>query len=181
MHGDERELKAAGEEAEHQQHVGAMPEGFDKRLLERLRARRDGEVARTRRRQRDRSGNTSSIMPANINSVLCQANASIRPTASGENRNCPNEPAAVPAPKAIERQLSGTSLPSAPTTIGNEQPERPKPISTPAERSSVSVVVLVADPGQPVGDRPFVDARLARDAVEVVGRLLVGRQDGHAR
>ena len=51
-----------------------------------------------------------------------------------------------------------------------------EPARLPARR----VLVLVADPGQPVGDRPLVDARLARDAVEVVGRLLVGRQDGHA-
>ena len=32
MHGDEGELEAAGEEAEHQQHVAAMPERLDQRL-----------------------------------------------------------------------------------------------------------------------------------------------------
>ena len=69
--------------------------------------------------------------------------------ASGENRNWPNEPAAVPAPNAKQRQLSGTSLPSAPITIGNEQPARPKPISTPAERSSISVDRAVRHPGKP--------------------------------
>ena len=33
MHGDECELEAAGEEAEHQQHIGAMAEGFGQRAL----------------------------------------------------------------------------------------------------------------------------------------------------
>ena len=33
MHGDEGELEAAGEEAEHQQHVAAMAEGLAQRLL----------------------------------------------------------------------------------------------------------------------------------------------------
>ena len=36
MHGDEGELEAAGEEAEHQQHVGAVAEGFGERGPERL-------------------------------------------------------------------------------------------------------------------------------------------------
>ena len=31
MHGDEGELKAAGEEAEHQQHIGAVAEGLRQR------------------------------------------------------------------------------------------------------------------------------------------------------
>ena len=34
MHGDEGELEAAGEEAEHQQHVAAVPEGFRQRVPE---------------------------------------------------------------------------------------------------------------------------------------------------
>ena len=34
MHGDEGELEAASEEAEHQQHIGAMAEGFGERGLE---------------------------------------------------------------------------------------------------------------------------------------------------
>jgi hypothetical protein len=55
----------------------------------------------------------------------------------------------VPAPKAIERQLSGTSLPSAPTTSWNEQPERPKPISTPAESVSMLGVVEYAISSSP--------------------------------
>ena len=69
-----------------------------------------------------------------ISSVVCQPKLSIKLTAIGEKRNCPNEPAAVPAPNANERQLSGTSLPSAPMIAGMAQPDRPKPISTPAER-----------------------------------------------
>ena len=39
MHGDEENLEAAGEEAEHQQHVAAMTEGLGERLRDRLLAR----------------------------------------------------------------------------------------------------------------------------------------------
>ena len=39
-------------------------------------------------------------MPAKINSAVCQEKLSISACASGENRNWPNEPAAVPAPNA---------------------------------------------------------------------------------
>ena len=53
MHGDEGELEAAGEEAEHQQHIGAMAEGFRERRLERLLVG-DGHVRRRRRRRRER-------------------------------------------------------------------------------------------------------------------------------
>ena len=80
------------------------------------------------------SGTISSSRPAKISSVARQPNASIRPTPSGENRNWPNEPAAVPAPKASERQLSGSSLPNDEMIRLNEQPDSPKPISTPLER-----------------------------------------------
>ena len=80
------------------------------------------------------SGMIGSSITAKMSSVLRQPTLSIRPTASGENRNWPNEPAAVPAPKPMVRQLSGRSLPNAPITSPNEQPPRPKPIITPAER-----------------------------------------------
>ena len=46
MHGDELELKAAGEEPDHQQHVGAIRQGLDKCLLERLLCRRTFGVDR---------------------------------------------------------------------------------------------------------------------------------------
>ena len=45
----------------------------------------------------------------------------MKPTASGENRNWPNEPAAVPRPKASERHSGGISLPNAPSTSVNER------------------------------------------------------------
>ena len=107
-------------------------------------------------------------MPANTNSAVCQENASISPCASGENRNCPNEPAAVPAPNAKARQLSGTSLPSAPITIGNEQPARPKPMITPAERSSASVELRVAIQARPMRIEDCAGAQHAHRA-ETVG------------
>ena len=72
------------------------------------------------------SGSTSSRPAANIRSAGCQPNASISTRASGENRNCPNEPAAVPAPSASERHASGTSLPNAESTRLNEQPGEPE-------------------------------------------------------
>jgi hypothetical protein len=65
----------------------------------------------------------------------------INETPSGANRNCPNEPAAVPAPNDTERHCSGTSLPNAETMRLNEQPDNPKPISTPTVRLSVTGVV----------------------------------------
>ncbi len=81
------------------------------------------------------------INAANISSVVCQPNEPISATASGENRNWPNEPAAVPKPNAVERHSGGTSLPSAPTTMVKAQPDRPKPIRTPADKVSISGVV----------------------------------------
>ncbi len=78
------------------------------------------------------------MLHAKIMSVCCQPNASMRPTASGEYRNWPNEPAAVPRPKANVRHCGGTSLPNAASTTGNEQPDSPKPMSTPADISSIS-------------------------------------------
>ena len=71
-----------------------------------------------------------------ITSVSCQPNRSISATASGENRNWPNEPAAVPAPNAKLRHDGGISLPNAPITIVNEAPASPKPMITPAVRCS---------------------------------------------
>ena len=53
MDRDESELEAAGEEAEHQQHIGAMAERFRQRRLERLLVG-DGNIRRRRRRRRDR-------------------------------------------------------------------------------------------------------------------------------
>ena len=73
-------------------------------------------------------------MPAKISSVACHPTLSIRLTPSGENRNCPNDPAAVPAPKEIVRQLSGRSFPNDEMIRLNEQPVSPKPISTPEVR-----------------------------------------------
>ena len=137
MHGDEEELEAAGEEAEHEQHVAAVPERLGQRLPTACRGApvaADAAPACRGAASANDSGRISSRMAAKISSVCCQPIASIRPTASGENRNCPNEPAAVPAPNAIDRHSGGISLPKAPITRVNEQPASPKPISTPADR-----------------------------------------------
>ena len=80
------------------------------------------------------NGMISSKRPAKISSVVRQPNTWIRYTPSGENRNCPNEPDAVPSPKENDRQLSGRSLPNDEMMRLNEHPERPKPISTPLDK-----------------------------------------------
>jgi hypothetical protein len=57
MHGNEGELEAAGEEAEHQKVIAAVAEGFRQRLFERLRTRGPGPAGfagRRRQRQRER-------------------------------------------------------------------------------------------------------------------------------
>ena len=78
---------------------------------------------------------------AKVTSVSCHPTAPMRDTVSGAYRNWPNEPAAAPPPKASERQRSGRSLPKADSTMLNEQPARPKPMKTPADRLSISGVV----------------------------------------
>src|SRR5436305_13592968 len=80
------------------------------------------------------SGNTSNIKNANTISACCQPKLSISATPNGANTNCPNEPAAVPAPSPMPRHSDGNNLPNAESTRLNEQPDRPKPISTTAPR-----------------------------------------------
>src|SRR5712675_843989 len=87
------------------------------------------------------SGMISSIRPANTVSAVCQPKLSIIATPNGANRNCPNDPAAVPAPSATPRRSGGSSLLKADSTRLNEQPESPKPIKTPALISSDNGVV----------------------------------------
>ncbi len=85
MHGDELQLKAAGEEAEHEQNVGAVGERFataHAAAIARLRlscASADGGVASA-----NDSGSTASMLTAKIISVCCQPNVSISATATGE-------------------------------------------------------------------------------------------------
>ena len=81
MHGDEEELEAAGEEAEHQQHVAAVAEGLGQRLLSAIcvaarAAAATGAFARGVASASD-SGMISSTTPAKITSVCCQPKSSI--------------------------------------------------------------------------------------------------------
>ena len=120
-----------------------MAERFRQRGLERLlvaRQARSTDVAGGVASASD-SGTISSIRQANTVSAACQPKLSIIATPNGANRNCPNEPAAVPAPSAKPRFSGGSSLLNADSTRLNEQPDRPKPIRTPAPRSSESGVV----------------------------------------
>src|SRR5215471_13727594 len=86
------------------------------------------------------NGSTASMLTAKIMSVCCQPYWSMSITNSGEYRNCPNDAAAVPKPKPIERHSGGSSLPNVATIIMNEVPDRPKPISAPAEMSSTGAL-----------------------------------------
>ena len=86
MHGDEGELEAAGEEAEHQQNIGAVPERLGRGLLHRLRsaaAARAGRAPRGAISVSD-SGTIRSSRQEKISSVVCQPKLSIRLTAIGE-------------------------------------------------------------------------------------------------
>ena len=76
MHGDEQELEAAGEEAEHQQHVRAVPEGFGQRIAQRLlAARRAGRRSRIAGvRNAAASGMMLSVMSPKPTSACCQPN-----------------------------------------------------------------------------------------------------------
>jgi len=82
------------------------------------------------------SGTATSIRQANTVKAGCQPKLSSMATPNGANTNCPNEPAAVPAPSATPRHSGGRSFPKADSTRLNEQPDRPKPIKTPALTSS---------------------------------------------
>ena len=116
MHGDERELEAAGEEAEHEQHIGAM-----RRMLRRAPAGATASAAAPAptfgrsAASRARAPSAHEQHAARRRSAACSASRPrpISATASGENRNWPNEPAAVPAPNAEVRHSSGSSLPNA--------------------------------------------------------------------
>ena len=83
MHGDELQLEAAGEEAEHEQNIGAVGKSFAQRVPQRLRFAlmrvAEGGVANA-----SDSGSTPSMLTAKITSVCCQPNVSISATATGE-------------------------------------------------------------------------------------------------
>ena len=109
MHGDEGELKPAGEETEHQQHVGAVAEGFAlSACLNDCCCMTGPSLAATAGvASASDNGITSSIRAANTVRADCQPKLSISATPKGANRNCPNEPAAVPAPSAMPRHSGG--------------------------------------------------------------------------
>src|SRR5829696_8331135 len=68
------------------------------------------------------SGRMTSTITAKPTSVWCHPTVSMSTLAVGRNRNCPSEPAAVLAPNAMGRQLSGRSLPN---TLMTRLPEQP--------------------------------------------------------
>ncbi len=85
VHGDERKLETAGEEAEHQQHVGAMCECFAQRLAAAIAAPLSRPPAwRPASPEPTTTAARASMLTAKIVSVCCQPNVSISATATGE-------------------------------------------------------------------------------------------------
>src|SRR5690349_14966024 len=69
------------------------------------------------------NGMINSISAEKTTSAVCQPKLSIMATPTGANRNWPNEPAAVPAPRAKPRLSAGSSFVKADRTRLKEQPE----------------------------------------------------------
>src|SRR5258708_12409769 len=82
------------------------------------------------------SGIASSISAANTVNAGCQPKLSISATPIGANRNCPNDPAAVPAPTAMPRHSAASNLPNAASTTLNEHPHNPNPTTSPPPTST---------------------------------------------
>ena len=141
VHGDEDELETAGENTDSQQHIGAVAEGLGERLPLRLpvAACVGRRRARRHRRAASDSGSTASTIDGEdqrapvASRTLSSARRRAARTGTGRTSRPP-----CPAPNAIERHFGGRILPKAPSTTMNEQPARPKPISTPADRSSIA-------------------------------------------
>ena len=74
----------------------------------------------------------------------------------------------MPKPKASERHSGGNSLPNAASTTMNEQPDSPKPISTPAETSSIGALAACAISARPAA-YISAPAHSTRDGAEAVG------------
>ena len=112
MDGDERELEAAGEEAEHQQHVAAVAERFRQRLPQRLRCGALGRRASAGVASASDNGRISSIRPPKISSAFCQPKLSIKRDAPAAKRGTgrrSRRPCRRRTPTSASR--SGSSLP----------------------------------------------------------------------
>ena len=171
MHGDEGELEAAGEEAEHQQHIAAMAEGLRHGLAKRLRRhrhrRRCAAAARRRQRNRQRQNEHASRRrrsSAPSASRICPSaprRSANRGTGRTNRRRCRRR-------RRANASFAGSSLPKAPITRLNEQPDSPSPINTPAVRSSAPGVVACAISARPEAYKRGADHHDAAGA-ETVG------------
>ena len=151
VHGDEGELEAAGEEAEHQQQIGAMREGFAQALAAAiaLRAvcaccRQAASPTRATAAARAACSRQRSV------SVCCQPNMihqrdrerRIKELAERARRRAEAEGAS----SAIAAARACRTPPARP---GTSSRTRPKPISTPADRSSTGALVACAISARP--------------------------------
>ena len=107
VHGDEGELKAAGEEAEHQQHIGAMAERFGQRLPQDCVRAAAGRAADAGERSASDSGSTASMMTAKIASAFCQ------PTIDQRDRERRKQELAERAGRRAERRKRSSAIPAA--------------------------------------------------------------------
>src|SRR5262249_54128588 len=80
------------------------------------------------------NGSISMMVPAQINSALCQPIWLINAWPYGNIRNCPNEPAELAMPSATVRRCGGKARPTTPNTMLNPQQDRATPRSSPALR-----------------------------------------------
>ena len=146
MGGDEGELEAAGEEAEHQEHVGAVPERFGQRLPDRLVRHRAGpddvgvappgrvaSASDSGSDHEDREGEDhQGLMPAEgCRSGRCRWREQKLPERSGCRAG----------PERHGPAFLGQQLGEGAQNEVERTPGEPKPISTPAPRVQHARVV----------------------------------------
>src|SRR5262249_61583476 len=86
------------------------------------------------------NGSISMMVPAQINSALCQPIWLINAWPYGNIRNCPNDPAELAMPSATVRRCGGEGRPTTPNTMLNPQQGRGTPrISADDKKNSHSL------------------------------------------
>ena len=73
----------------------------------------------------------------------------MNPWPSGENTTCPDEPAAVPNPRASERRSGPTTFTMAASAMENAVNATPTPTRMPAVRCSMPALPAVVMPQMP--------------------------------
>ena len=95
------------------------------------------------------SGAMTSTEADRPTSAGCHPQASMNPCPIGEKATCPNEPAAVPRPRASERRSGPTTFAMAARAMVNAVQATPTPTSTPAVACSRAALSAYAIPRTP--------------------------------